>query len=287
MLAVGVVTLAAAGTLFPGSARRAEATQNAAAEDKGISAAAAAQIEALAAEKRSRTPAQRKIDTQLLYASKMSRGEPIAAGVQSLAVSVGETERGRVVVDISGTVGDALLQTLEANGARVLAASPAYGSLRAEVALERLESIAASPDVRYIQPKQEAMTSRAERPAAGIGVPVGAGNPASALRPDFAARAARVREKLSSALAAYRNDDSPADGGGGVNSVGARRAEGDVTHRADVARRRYNVDGTGVKIGVLSDGVVNLSFAQASGDLRGSDRAARPGRLRRRGHGDA
>ena len=79
----------------------------------------------------------------------------------------------------------------------------------------------------------------------------------------------RVREgdKLAAALAAFPDEDSPGGGGAIANSVGARRAQGDVTHRADVARRRYNVDGTGVKIGVLSDGVVNLAFAQASGDL--------------------
>src|SRR5262245_7937096 len=37
----------------------------------------AEQIQALQAEKEARTPAQRKIDSQLLYAIKMSRGEAI------------------------------------------------------------------------------------------------------------------------------------------------------------------------------------------------------------------
>ena len=38
------------------------------------------QIQALEDEKGSRTPAQKKIDSQLLYAMKMERAEPIAAG---------------------------------------------------------------------------------------------------------------------------------------------------------------------------------------------------------------
>ena len=40
-----------------------------------------------------------------------------------------------------------------------------------------------------------------------------------------------------------------------------------MTHRANVARSRYGVDGTGIKIGVLSDGVVNLATAISSGDV--------------------
>ena len=44
-------------------------------------------------------------------------------------------------------------------------------------------------------------------------------------------------------------------------------SEGDVAHRADQARRRFGVDGTGIGIGVLSDGVDSLAARQASGDL--------------------
>src|ERR1044071_9312678 len=49
-----------------------------AAMQSGISETAARQIDALIAEKESRTPAQQKIDSQLLYAAKMNRGEMIA-----------------------------------------------------------------------------------------------------------------------------------------------------------------------------------------------------------------
>jgi hypothetical protein len=48
---------------------------------------------------------------------------------------------------------------------------------------------------------------------------------------------------------------------------GSRSSEGDVTHRAFAARLAYSVDGSGVKIGVLSDGVRNLAASQARGDL--------------------
>jgi hypothetical protein len=125
-----------------------------------ISSNALQQIEALIAEKKARTSLQQKIDPQLLFAEKMHRGEQIAPGVQSLVLNVSETKAGFVIVDITGTVSEPLIDLLKATGATILASTPAYGSVRAEVALDKLEVIAASSAVRYIQSKQEAMTSR-------------------------------------------------------------------------------------------------------------------------------
>src|SRR5207253_1151237 len=48
---------------------------------------------------------------------------------------------------------------------------------------------------------------------------------------------------------------------------GSRSSEGDITHLAYAARHAFNVNGTGIKIGVLSDGVTNLAASQAAGDL--------------------
>jgi len=47
-------------------------------------------LKTVAADKR--TPAQQKIDSQLLYALKMERAEPVASGVNSLQVEVGLVE---------------------------------------------------------------------------------------------------------------------------------------------------------------------------------------------------
>lgn len=46
-------------------------------------------------------------------------------------------------------------------------------------------------------------------------------------------------------------------------------SEGDVTHRADLSRSTLGVDGSGVQIGVLSNGVDSLAARQANGDLPG------------------
>ena len=44
-------------------------------------------------------------------------------------------------------------------------------------------------------------------------------------------------------------------------------SEGDLAHRASAARRTHGADGTGIGIGVLSNGVRTLADRQASGDL--------------------
>ncbi|MHC4310682.1 MAG: S8 family peptidase [Planctomycetota bacterium] len=53
----------------------------------------------------------------------------------------------------------------------------------------------------------------------------------------------------------------------GYPRTGSVTTEGDVIHRASELRIAEGLDGTGVKVGVISDGVDNLSSAQASGDL--------------------
>ena len=63
-------------------------------EESGkIGPEAARQIGEIAAAKRARTPAQRKIDTQLLYALKQRRGE--TRGVPSAPVELDLDERGQ------------------------------------------------------------------------------------------------------------------------------------------------------------------------------------------------
>jgi Subtilase family len=44
-------------------------------------------------------------------------------------------------------------------------------------------------------------------------------------------------------------------------------SEGDVAHRADLVRSTFGVDGSGVKLGVVSDSVDNLADVQSSGDV--------------------
>ncbi|MBN2279043.1 MAG: S8 family serine peptidase [Candidatus Marinimicrobia bacterium] len=52
-----------------------------------------------------------------------------------------------------------------------------------------------------------------------------------------------------------------------VTHAGSTTTEGDLVHRTDLVRSTYGFDGTGIKIGIISDGVDNRLTAQMSGDL--------------------
>ena len=52
-----------------------------------------------------------------------------------------------------------------------------------------------------------------------------------------------------------------------VVNIGSATSQGDAAHAADAARTIFGIDGTGVRVGVLSDGVDSLADRQATNDL--------------------
>jgi hypothetical protein len=239
---------------------------------EGLSRSATQQIQSLIEAKKVRTPAQRKIDSQLLFAMKMRRGEPIAAAAPTLEVGAQVDNDGEVVVDITAEIGGNLIEDLAERGVKILDVVPGYHSLRAQAPLDQLESVAALPQVRFIQPRQEGGTARSFEPAER---PRGA--------PDFSARAARLRAFLSKAplrllttsragvpsFAPLPPSVAPAPPAptGPARAAAAPTTQGDVTHKAVTARSTFGINGTGLKVGVLSDGVTNLRESQALGAL--------------------
>lgn len=125
-------------------------------QDQKISPEGARQIGEAAREKRSRTAAQKKIDTQLLYAIKQRRGE--TRGVPTLPVEIKLDREGRTVVDITARVSAGLISKLGKAGAEVISQSAKYHTVRARVALDRLEALAEIEEVRHISPPARAMT---------------------------------------------------------------------------------------------------------------------------------
>ncbi|MEO6259053.1 MAG: neuroendocrine convertase 1, partial [Thermoanaerobaculia bacterium] len=223
-----------------------------------LSRASLQQIEELLSEKHSRSKAQQKVDSQLLFAAKARQGKTLTPHIQSLETSVETDEAGFTVVDITANIDNDFLNRLRAQGAHVLYSYPRYRSVRALVALESVETVAAMPQVIWIQPKQEAMTSRPasfDEGSASDDLPRG----------DFASRAARVRKQVTDALPLFvvRSNEQ----GNAGTGVGSRSSEGDAAHEANRARSTFGVTGAGIKIGVLSDGVTNLAASQALGDL--------------------
>ena len=187
----------------------------------GISPEALAQIDALVAEKDSRSAAERKVDSQLLYENRMDNGVPIADGIWTLATDVPYANDGHAVVDVYTQPGTDVAARWRAAGFEVLATSPDGAAFRAHVDVAAVVTLAGDPDVLFIQPQQRAIVTGQDS-IANLVAPTG---------------------------------------------QGSRSSEGDVTHLAFAARGAFHIDGTGVKIGVLSDGVTSLAASQARGDL--------------------
>ncbi len=191
--------------LVPGVLGAAEAQQSQ--PDSGLSAIAINQISALLQEKAARTPAQRKIDSALLYALKRQRQDPLLDQVPMLRSGVKTASDGTILVDIKATVTDELLDQIKSSAGTIINSFSQYNAIRAKIPLNQIEVLAASPDVQSIRRADEFMLNK-------------------------------------------------------INT-----SQGDLAHKASEARNTFGVNGTGVKIGVISDSVDALASLQASGDL--------------------
>jgi uncharacterized repeat protein (TIGR01451 family) len=116
------------------------------------------QIQALMAEKDSRTPAQQKMDSQLIYAFKAANGQPAAPGVTLQKIGADVDAQGMVPVDITATVSDDLLNWIKQSGGLVINSFAKYQAIRARLPLAIVESLAARPDVKYVRPAVPART---------------------------------------------------------------------------------------------------------------------------------
>ena len=203
------------------------------------------QIEALLAAKAQRTPAQRKVSSQLLEAQRTVNSQlldeqptptqrklnsqlqdalraplqkPTAAGTSRLQATdpdaknereatEADAKNERVMVDIRADVTPTVLKRIRDLGGTVISSVPKYRAIRAQLPLAAVGRLAAMAAVQTIRPADEAVT---------------------------------------------RKDNT---------------TQGDGAHRANAARTTYGVDGTGIGIGVISNGVRSLADRQASGDL--------------------
>jgi len=114
-------------------------------------------------EKASRTPAQQKINSQLLYEIYRRRGQAEQKGVPSEPTGVRVDADGRAVVDIRTDQTSTLSRLIVRLGGKVLSTSARDRSVIARVPVLNLETLAADPAVRFIEPAAEATTYRDPR----------------------------------------------------------------------------------------------------------------------------
>jgi hypothetical protein len=113
-------------------------------------------------EKASRTPAQKKIDSQLLYAIYRQRGEAEAKGVPAGELGVKYDDKGRAIVSIRARVTKTVLAKIKSAGGKIISTSERYHDIRAHIPLKKLEALAALKDVTAIMPAEEATTNDAK-----------------------------------------------------------------------------------------------------------------------------
>lgn len=243
-LVVAAVAATSLGLALPATAAPPVATASG-----GLSAKTVAQIDALAQAKRGLSATQKKIGSRLRAELTQRRGGVVAAGVGRLATGVTTDKQGRTAVDVSGDT-KAVAVAVGAVGGQVLSATK--GESRVSLPLAAVETLAAKPGVTRIAVASQAMLAN----AGGRVAPVS-------------------KEKLAAALgkrlSGARTSGVPAGkvtaaAGAAVNQ-GSVVSEGDKAHAADAARARFHVTGTGVTVGVLSDGADSLAASIASGDL--------------------
>ncbi|TMQ04958.1 MAG: hypothetical protein E6J90_50240 [Deltaproteobacteria bacterium] len=261
-----------------------------------LSPAVMAQMEALIAEKAARTPAQRKISSSLLYAKSgrfdaaraqtaTNPKDPKAPPPQITSLDQIDAS-GRYLVDIKGdmtTVGPQIT-TL---GGQVV--DLRARSARAWLPPDQLETLAADAAVTSIHPAFMAMTRRMDRP----------GNLAKSHTGTRADRIAAIQaaSRAWSSQASFASETPPpaptaqdtAAGSdifiGGDTNLGAATSQGDKAQQADRARKFFGVDGTGVRVGILSDSDDFKEDAIASGDLP-TNTTTVPGQSGRPGAGE-
>ena len=106
------------------------------------------QIEAQLEAKAQRTPAQRKVSSQLLDAFQAVRGQPAANEL--------------VMVDIRADVTPAVLERIGTLGGTVTNSVPRYRAIRAQLPLAAVETLAAMDAIQSIRPADEAITRDAQ-----------------------------------------------------------------------------------------------------------------------------
>ena len=244
------------------AARPAAAGQQAkpGAPDNTIAPSALAQMNALIVDKMARSPVQQKMDSNLIYGARIVSGRPIVNGLPTVQIYLPMSADNRVLLDVRAKVSDALLTQLRAIGAEVTYSNARYEHVAVKAPLGIVETIAGMADVEHVAPEYGWMTSNTMAPGmrlvtGPLSQPVPAQMATDARADTLAALRAAIQHR-----AAFRQQ-------GGILNIGPVTSQGDATHRAAAARSTFGVNGSGVKIGVLSDGVDALATSQAHGEL--------------------
>lgn len=217
---------------------------------EGMSPEVFTQIQAIFDDKATLTDAQKKLDSQLVYAARAARGQPAVRRLGGTSPQLHDSNlvdaAGFTTVDITTTDAAGLSSQIQLLGGTVISAFPQYNAVRASVPVALIEALAGDPSVKSIRAALEPMTNRFITPP----------------RAPFEVRSEIIRAQLSKALGGDGGDPSPQTNAG----TGTRVSEAVLAHGADIVQNA-GVTGAGVRICVISDGAATLSARQAAGEI--------------------
>ena len=224
-----------------------------------ISDSALQQIQSILAEKQSRSTTQLKVDPTLIYTARFAVGLNTGTVSDVVAPTAPLDAGNRVQVDIRGAVSDALLQQIQNLGGEIVSAFPQYGAVRANLPISQVETIAANPAVQSLSVAESGKHNGMTHPFLRMSGP--------------ALRRMAVRDQLFRVLplapAKYSWSAGSLVGRSGMAFIGSVTSQGWISHQANIVVNSLHIDGTGVKIGVLSDSATpaTVSALILSGDL--------------------
>ena len=111
-------------------------------------------------EKESRTAAQQKIDSQLLYAIYQMRGEAEKKGIPTEPIPLKKDANGRVLIDIRAPVTKKLQSLIRSLKGKVVSTSQRDDSTIAYLSLGKIEKLAENADIKFISAPADAMTNQ-------------------------------------------------------------------------------------------------------------------------------
>ncbi|QUQ66217.1 Subtilase family protein [Kutzneria sp. CA-103260] len=210
-----------------------------------LPANAVAQIAALQQLKASESATDLKVDSQLFVETRLRTDRSARSALPDVKSGVKFGAADTVSVDIHATkTSDALLDAVRKAGGQVKDVSQREATVRADVPLSAVQSLATRDDIKQILTASAAILSDSAAPGRTTDTP----DPVSKQTRD--ARVEQVtRDSMRARVAA------------------AVVSEGDRAHAADTARQQNGVTGVGVKLCAMSDGVSSLAASQARGEL--------------------
>lgn len=119
-----------------------------------------AQTKVLKAQKEAMTPVQRKVNTKIIryLHTKVLRDQ--VETLPKLQTQIRLTNKNEILTDIKADVTPSLLKHITDNGGTIINKFPQYHAIRALIPITAVETIAAHPDVQFIDMAAEAMTNK-------------------------------------------------------------------------------------------------------------------------------